>query len=125
MVENTKHNQMQYQTFKADVIAIFSADDLILMIDLGVDQLYKRKRVRLYNVLVPNAVRQAFDSDAGQLRGFVRGLITGKTVKLTVMGYAENSWTGIVEVESGGRMINVNELLISKGYGFNSQKVSP
>lgn len=117
MIENTGR-----RTYKAYVEAVFSGDDLILMIDLNVDSLHKRKRVRLDGVLVPSAVRQTFDSEAGKIRGMVRGLIIGKTVNLIVTGHAENSWTGIIEVESAGQIVNVNELLISMGFGFTPHK---
>lgn len=107
--------------YRAEVINVFSGDDLILMIDLDVDGLHKRQRVRLYGIDTPNAVNCADDSEAGKVRCFVRALTKGKSATLRVHSRVGNSWVGVVTVDAGpGReAINLNDVLAAKGYQFS------
>ena len=109
----------EQRTYAAEVRSVFSGDDLMLLIDLGVDDLYKRKRVRLYGVDTPNAVGQGHDTEAGKLRNQVLNLLRRRSLRLTVHKVEMSSWVGTVEVEAPEGNINLNELLIAKGYKFN------
>lgn len=107
-----------------EVVEVFSGDDLVVLIDLGVDDLYKKKRVRLYGVDTPNAVGQNISSPAGQIRSYVRQLCKGKKVRMAVVTESLRSWVARVEVEtSPGTFYCVNDDLISKGYKFNRERL--
>lgn len=112
------------RVFAAKVEEVFSGDDLIVMVDLGFDQLFKRKRFRLDNVDTPNAVHLPYDTVAGNIRSHVKTLIMGKQVEITVTKFGEHSWVGVVKVEQESGMLNVNDHLIEMGFKFNREKVS-
>ena len=114
--------QPQKTVFDAEVKGVFSGDDLTMFIDLGVNGLFKQQRVRLEGVDTPNAVRQSHDSEAGQVRSFVRSATQGKTVQLTVTRFGEKSWVGIITIPQEDGDLNLNEALIAKGYKFIRDK---
>jgi len=101
-----------------EVQAVFSGDDLIILIDLGVDDLWKKKRVRLHGVDTPNAVNQAPDTEAGKLRAYVREMVRGAKVHITPVSSNASSVVAIIEVERNGELFNLNDDLIAKGYKF-------
>jgi len=109
--------------FNAEVRDVFSGDDLVLMIDLGVDELHKRKRFRLHGVDTPNAVGMGPDTEAGKLRTYVYQLTKRQKLMVTVVSRDRNSWVGVIEVHTDTGVVNLNEDLISKGYAFKGQKV--
>ena len=98
---------------------VFSGDDLVLMIDLGMDDLWKRKRIRLYGVDTPNAVGQGPDTEAGQLRTLVRNLVKRAKLHIVPVRNNEHSMVAVIEVEKEGERFNLNDKLIAMGYKFN------
>jgi hypothetical protein len=108
--------------FRAEVRDVFSGDDLILFIDLGIGDLYMRKRFRLHGVDTPNAIGAGPDTEAGRLRSFVYDTLKRKELKVTVISRAANSLVGIVEIESPNGNVILNDVLIDKGYRFNRDK---
>lgn len=108
--------------FNAEVKDVFSGDDLMVMVELGVDDLYKKKRVRLYGVDTPNAVGLGPDTEAGQIRTWVLELVRKRKVVLTVMSRTHSSWVCVVEVHAPNSVVNLNDALIAKGYKFNREK---
>lgn len=116
--------QMETRKYEAEVKEVFSGDDLILMIDLGVDNLHKRARVRLHGVDTPSAIRAGADTEAGKVRAYVRNLIRDKRVTLTVVSRAENSWVGIIEYEVSGTLFNLNDDLMAQGFKFKREKAT-
>lgn len=108
--------------YSAEVKDVFSGDDLVLYVALGVDDLYKRKRVRLHGVDTPNAVGQGPDTEAGKIRNFVMSLLQRRTLTLTVVSLMRTGWIGVVEVETPQGLLNLNEILIGMGFKFNRDK---
>ncbi len=108
-------------TYKARVENVFSGDDITLMIDLGVDELHKRKRIRLHGVDTPNAVNAGPETEAGKLRTYVSNLLRGKVVELTVVSSGGNSWIGIISTTLNGTSFNLNDDLIAKGYKYKRE----
>lgn len=105
--------------YKAKIVDVFSGDDLIVMVELGVEDLYKRQRIRLHGVDTPNAIGAAADTEAGQVRSYVRSLVRDKPLNIKVQFRGANSWVAIVEVETQeGVTINLNEELVNQGYAF-------
>lgn len=105
-------------TYDAEVREVFSGDDLVVLVDLGVESLWKRQRVRLAGVDTPNAISAGMETEAGKIRSYVRQLVRGKHVKITVTNRSSNSWVVILFVETPEGIINLNEDLIKQGYQF-------
>jgi hypothetical protein len=110
--------QLPQRLFVGEAKEVFSGDDLILLIDLGMDDLWKRKRVRLYGVDTPNAVNQGPETEAGQLRTYVREQVKGRRLHITPVSSNGNSMVAIIEIERDGVRVNLNDDLIAKGYKF-------
>lgn len=106
------------QTYDAEVREVFSGDDLVLMVDLRVEDLWKRQRVRLAGVDTPNAISAGADTEAGKVRSYVRSLVKGKRVQIAVKTRSANSWVVELYVDTPSGLLNVNEDLISKGFKF-------
>ena len=106
------------KTYTAEVREVFSGDDLVVLVDLGVEDLWRRKRVRLAGVDTPNAVNAGPDTEAGRLRSFVRSLARGRKAQLQVVSRGANSWVVILYIETPEGVINLNETLIQQGYQF-------
>lgn len=104
--------------YSCEVKEIFSADDLIVLVDLGVENLWKRQRIRLAGVDAPNAINATGDTEAGLLRSHIRQLTRGRKAKLTVVSRNTSSWIAILVVETPEGSTNVNDYLIAKGYQF-------
>ena len=114
MVERTE--------FSAEVRDVFSGDDLILFIDLGISDLFMKKRFRLHGVDTPNAVGRGPDTEAGRLRALVYSMVKHQPLKVTVVNRTAHTMTGILYVVRPEGDINVNQMLIDKGYKFNRNK---
>jgi endonuclease YncB( thermonuclease family) len=105
--------------YACEVREVFSGDDLVAMVDLGVENLWKRQRIRLHGVDTPTAIGAAPDTDAGKVRAYIRNLTRGRKGRLTVVSRNTNSWVVTLVVETfEGTSVNVNEYLIAQGYQF-------
>ena len=105
--------------FKAEAIDIFSGDDLTVMVDLGVEGLYKKQRIRLAGVDTPNAVGVGPETEAGRLRTHVRNIVRRKELTIYVKTRGANVWAATVEVDNGdGTVTNLNDDLIAQGYSY-------
>lgn len=104
--------------YSCEVREVFSGDDLIALVDLGVENLWKRQRIRLSGVDTPNAINANGDTEAGKIRSYVRALTRGRKGKLTVETRNTNSWVVTLVVDTPDGSVNVNEYLISQGYQF-------
>ena len=115
----------QQNEYACEVREVFSGDDLIVMIDLGVQNLYMKQRVRLSGVDTPNAIGARDDSKGGEIRREVRMLARGRKARLTVVSRNTNSWVVVLVVETpDGEKINLNERLIAQGYAYNVKRVT-
>lgn len=110
------------ESYKGEVKDVYSGDDLLVMLDLGVDDLHKKKRVRLAGVDTPNAVHEPDDSEAGKVRTFVKGLVQNRACTLQVTSKIGGSWVGVLIIHARDTDINLNDLLIARGYQFKRGK---
>lgn len=110
--------------YVCEVREVFSGDDLIAMVDLGVENLWKRQRIRLSGVDTPPAINATGDTEAGQIRSHVRALTRGRKGKITVITRNTNSWVVTLVIETPEGSVDINQLLIGRGYQFKS-KVAP
>ncbi len=112
--------------FSAEIRDVYSGDDLMAMVELGVDDLYKKKRIRLYGVDTPNGVGCGPDTEAGKVRSWVLDMVKKRRVTLTVISQTNNSWICKVEVHctspTSNYVVDLNEALIAKGFKFNREK---
>lgn len=112
----------EQRTYPAEVRDVFSGDDLVLFIDIGIGDLWLRKRFRLHGVATPNAVGQSPATEAGKIRGMVYDLVKRRVVRVKVVTQSAGYLTGILEVEQSDGLLNLNQFLIDKGYQFNRNK---
>ncbi len=109
---------MHSEVYEGEVLDVYSGDDLIAMVDLGVDDLFKRRRIRLHGVDAPNGIGASSHTEAGKVRAYVRNLCEKKRVRLTVVSKNLRSWVAVVEVLADGKAHNINQDLIAQGYKF-------
>lgn len=112
----------QQTEYVCEVREVFSGDDLIVLVDLGVENLWKRQRVRLSGVDTPNAIAAREDTEAGNVRREIRMLARGKKAKLTVVSRNMSSWVVTLVVHTPEGDVNVNEKLIAAGYEFKAKR---
>lgn len=108
--------------FPCEVKEVFSGDDLIVFVDLGVEGLFKRQRVRLAGVDTPNAVNAAESTEAGEIRREVRMLARHKKGRLTIVRRNTTSWVVELVVETPAGPVNLNKMLIERGYEFKEKR---
>lgn len=104
---------------------VHSGDDFIVLVDLGVDGLYKRTRVRLHGVDAPNAYKAKPDTEAGQIRDEVKRLVSGKCF-IEVVSEGKGGWIVIMHVQVGTETetTSLNEYLAGRGYVYKSQNIA-
>lgn len=109
------------EQFPCEVREVFSGDDLVVMVDLGVESLWKRVRVRLAGVDTPNALGASDDTEAGRVRKEIRNMTRGRRGVITVVSRNLSSWVCVLVVEQSGTkegVVCVNDWLVGKGYVF-------
>ena len=106
--------------FSCTVMEVISGDDLILMVDLGIDDLYKRIRARLMGVDTPDAYRKSGDGAAGKVREEVRKLTKGRPCRIMVHEKLRGGWIVRLYINVGRDKpeLDLNEYLISQGHIF-------
>lgn len=108
----------QVKSFSVTVEEVHSGDDLVAMADLGIDKLFKRVRIRLQGVDTPNAYMAKVNSVAGNLRDEVRKLTLGKKCRVNIVAEGKGGWLGTLYVLQDEGELNVNELLIDRGFVY-------
>lgn len=107
--------------FSVEVTEVHSGDDLVVLVDLGIDELFKKQRIRLQGVDTPDAFREAVDTEAGRVREEVRQMVRNKQCWIELCAHGKGGWKVILYVESDPDPVNVNEFLIAKGYVFKRE----
>lgn len=106
--------------YEVTVEEVHSGDDLVVMVNLGIDGLYKKVRVRLYGVDTPNAYRVKGDTDAGKVRDEIKHLTQTSRCSVIVQGQGKGGWLVTLFAHKSGepQPVNVNELLASRGFVY-------
>src|SRR5690606_1032190 len=96
--------------YKVIVEEVHSADDFILLVDLGVDGLYKRTRARLHGVDAPNAYKVRADTDAGRLRDEVKRMLASAPCEVAIVSEGRGGWLVELYMHSSatGEIVHVN-----------------
>lgn len=108
------------QCYISEVLDVHSGDDLILMVDLNHDNLYKRVRARLKGVDTPDAYQSKIDTEAGRIREYVRSVTYKKKCRIAVHGQNRGSGGWLVTLYLGldDTAQSLNEILQEQGYIF-------
>ena len=109
------------KTFEVAVEEVYSGDDLILMVDLGVGGLFKRVRARLAGVDAPSAFKAGKDTEAGEVRALLRATTAKGKCSIELHSEGKGGWLVTLFVNAGRQPLNVNEMLIDKGYVYDPQ----
>ena len=107
-------------TYKGRVEQVYSGDDMIVMLDLAVEGLYKKQRIRLAGVDTPNGVRESAESEAGKVRAYVLGLCKNHDLSITVLSRSRSSWVASVVVHLKEGDFDLNDDLIKRGYLYKN-----
>jgi hypothetical protein len=116
-------NPADPEVFTCVIQDVFSGDDLVGMVDLGVENLHKRVRLRLAGVDTPNAVRADPTTEAGRVRAQVRELTKGRRAQIRVASRSGHSWVVELFVETPGGVLNLNQHLAKQGYVYKKDAV--
>ena len=107
--------------YRCRVEEVRSGDDLIVLVALGFDDLYKWTRVRLRGVDTPDAFKEAPESEAGRIRDEVRELTRG-VCKIVVHSQAKSGWiVDLYVLTSTSEPLHMNKLLIDRGFVFKKE----
>lgn len=110
----------QSEKYSVEIRDVYSGDDLVVMVDLGVESLWKKQRVRLRGVDTPNAIHAGDDSEAGRVRYLVRSLARGRTGTITVTNRnSAGGWVVELEVNTPDGPLNLNAYLIQRGFKYS------
>lgn len=103
--------------YKVIVEEVHSADDFILLVDLGVDGLFKRTRARLHGVDAPNAYKVRADAEAGRLRDEVKRMVMGAHCEIGLVSEGRGGWLIDLYMHSSATgEVHVNSALRARGY---------
>jgi hypothetical protein len=109
------------KTYNAKVEEVHSGDDLILMVDLGHDNLFKRVRVRLQGVDTPDAYKADASTEAGKVRDTVRGMTKDRKCIIKVHSNRRGGWIVTLHVNTkDSEFVDLNNHLRSMGFIFSS-----
>lgn len=108
-------------TYKAKVEQVISGDDMIIMAELAMDDLFKKVRCRLDGVDTPDAYREPAESEAGKVRDQVRQMVSNAQCVVTVVSQSRRGWKIVLHIHKGGEVINLNEHLQAQGYVFTDK----
>lgn len=116
---------MQNRKYFAEVKEVHSGDDLILLVDLGIDGLFKKVRSRLVGVDTPDAYRSGATTEAGQVRDYVKTLVKSRRCYIEVQGERRNSWLVMLFIEEDGKLSCLNKILMDQGFVYDNPKSPP
>lgn len=114
----------EQRLYEVEVEEVHSGDDLVLLVNLGIDGLYKRVRARLKGVDTPSAFRASKDTEAGEVRDFLKSLVSKGRCAIELHSQGKGGWMVTLYVirRDEQQVSNVNELLIRKGYVYKGKE---
>ncbi len=108
--------------FEAKVEEVHSGDDFILLVNIGVDGLFKRTRVRLHGVDAPNAYKAKPETEAGRVRDEVKKLI-GSRCLIDLVSEGKGGWIVTMTVfDDDNQPMCLNNILRDRGYVYSPSK---
>ena len=117
--------EQEPKVYEVTVEEVHSGDDLIIMVDLNIDGLYKRVRARLKGVDTPSAFKVGKDTEAGAVRDMLRTLVCNAKCSVALHAYGRGGWVVTLFAQRRGEpAVNINEVLIAKGYVYQGKQES-
>ena len=110
------------RVFSCKIEEVHSGDDFIGQVDIGVDNLFKRTRIRLAGVDAPNAYKAGPDTTAGKIRDEVKKFLTTGKCSLRLITEGRGGWVSEIDVETPTGTLNINKLLQERGYVYSPNK---
>lgn len=108
------------RVFEARVEEVHSGDDFILLVNLGVDGLFKKTRARLHGVDAPNAYRASPASEAGKVRDEIRKRV-GSRCLVELITEGKGGWiVNMTVFDNDNQPICLNKVLQERGYVYAS-----
>jgi micrococcal nuclease len=110
--------------YKAKVTEVYDGDTCTVEIDLGLHTFIKGEKVRLNRINAPEV--RGSEKDRGILsRDFLREKILGKDIILATLKDKNEKYgryLGEIFIDDGhGEMMNINDLLVEKGFAVYQQ----
>jgi len=110
-------------SYYCEVREVISGDDLILLVDLNIDDLYKRVRARLMGVDTPSAYKQDEDAEAGRVRGEVRKMTRNRRCRINVYSQGRGGWlVTLFIVHPDNTEVEINKVLRDMGFVYAPNK---
>ena len=103
--------------FPAEVKEVYSADDMLVQVDLKVAGVHIQKRARLHGVDAPDAFKKTPESNEGRLRDEVRRLVKG-SCRVSIVKEVKGDLIVTLFYEKKGEYVNLNAELMERGYIF-------
>ena len=117
----SKENPKTFRVHRIEQVK--SGDDILALVDLGIDSLFKMVRLRLRGVDVPSAHLAAPSTEAGKVRDMVRQHVLGRECNIQVYSMGKGGWVVTLYVQDAdGQIVNLNSLLIREGYIYKSER---
>lgn len=112
--------------YDVTVEEVHSGDDLVLLVNLGIDNLFKLTRARLRGVDTPSAFRAARDTEAGRVRDAVKAVVSEGKCSIELHSQGKGGWMVSLFVTSkdGRETVSVNQMLIDQGYVYSNKQES-
>lgn len=110
-----------HKHYEAIVEEVHSGDDLVLLVDLGIDGLHKRVRARLRGVDTPSAFRARENTLAGEVRELVKAWVGNGRCSILLHSQGKGGWLITLLVATDGQVRNVNDMLIERGYVYQNR----
>jgi micrococcal nuclease len=104
--------------YRAKVMSVYDGDTVRVDIDLGLKTWIKNESIRLYRINAPE-VRGSERVEGLKSRDYLRKLILKKEVIIQTIKDKKGKYgryLGEIWIEKNKKWINVNDLLVEKGY---------
>lgn len=111
--------QQRGRVYKVEVKEVRSGDDLVLLVDLGLDNLYKKVRARLLGVDTPDAYQADAATEAGKVRDEVRDITRRGKCSIMLHSQGPGGWKVTLLVHmTDNKSVDVNSALKAMGYTY-------
>ena len=104
--------------YKVHVEDVFSGDDLLLRINLGISGISVSKRCRLLGVDAPDAFQKSSDTPEGKVRDTVKDALMKRKCEIEVHKEDTRSLIVTLYYRNGDTWCNLNDELIGMGFVF-------
>lgn len=112
-------------SYHCKVMEVISGDDLIVLVDLNIDDLFKRVRARLRGVDTPSAYKENPDSTGGKVRADVHKLTKSKQCRIDVHSQGRGGWVvTLFIVQADGTEVQLNSALREQGFVYQPRQES-